>query len=168
VLWPELLGTANNKVTIITEQTTGEQIATKIRWFVVVREGNNFCSCLPIMTYGRQGVAKPGVIKCHHAVVYTSRKEPAPQKNEAPKRGEKGLLTSIRVKANSRQEKLDPLSRINFSKIYTVEHNVKVPIFLLFSKIYIPEHYLKRNRSMTLGMFIKSIYTGFAGSGEMY
>jgi hypothetical protein len=142
VLWPELLGTLNNKVTVVTEQTTGEQIATKIRWFVVVREGNDFCSCLPIMTYGRQGVAKNGVIKYHHAVVYTSREEPAAQKNEAPRIGEKGLLTSIRVRSKSRQEKLDPLSRINFSKIYTVEHNVKVHIFLLFSYLCILEHSL--------------------------
>jgi hypothetical protein len=78
------------------------------------------------MTYGRHGVAKPGVFKSHHAIIYTSRKAPNPQPNELPVEGENGMLKAIRVEPHSRQEKLDSLSRINFSKIYTVEHNVKV------------------------------------------
>lgn len=36
------------------------------------------------------------------------------------------LLRPIRVASHQKYEKLDPLSRINFYKIYNVEHNVKV------------------------------------------
>jgi hypothetical protein len=43
-----------------------------------------------------------------------------------PQAGEYGMMSSIRVKARSRQEKLHAKSLINFSKMYTVEHNVKV------------------------------------------
>jgi hypothetical protein len=36
------------------------------------------------------------------------------------------MLSPIRVIPKSKTTKLDPMSRINYSKIYTVEHNVKV------------------------------------------
>jgi hypothetical protein len=37
------------------------------------------------------------------------------------------LITKpIAVEKASRDQKLDPMSRLNFKKIYTVEHNVKV------------------------------------------
>ena len=36
------------------------------------------------------------------------------------------LLRPIRVTSHQKYEKLDPLSRINFYKVYNVEHNVKV------------------------------------------
>jgi hypothetical protein len=78
------------------------------------------------LTYGRQGVAKPGVLKRNHGVIYTGKEEPAPQREEQPVEGEIGMLKAIRVNPRSRTEKLDPLSRIDFSRIYTVEHKVKV------------------------------------------
>ena len=61
---------------------------------------------------------------------------------------EHGMLKSIRVRANSRQEKLDILSRINFSKIYTVEHNVKVYDFGDVHKDHI--HRLRRQWRVVL------------------
>lgn len=36
------------------------------------------------------------------------------------------MLSSIRVRQRDQREKLFPASRINFGKLYTVEHNVKV------------------------------------------
>lgn len=36
------------------------------------------------------------------------------------------MLASIRITPKSRSEKLDSMSRINFAKMYTIEHNVKV------------------------------------------
>ena len=35
-------------------------------------------------------------------------------------------MTPIKVDTNSPRDKLDPTSRVNYAKIYTVEHNVKV------------------------------------------
>jgi len=45
---------------------------------------------------------------------------------EAPRMGEYGMLSSIRVIPRQKGEAMFPTSRINFSKLYTVEHNVKV------------------------------------------
>jgi hypothetical protein len=48
IMWPELAGRVNDNITVITADTkfAGEQIATKIRWFVVVKAGQDCCSCL--------------------------------------------------------------------------------------------------------------------------
>ena len=79
-----------------------------------------------IQTYNRRGVGKPGVPKNEHAIIYTSASAPNPLQTELPQsRYEEGMLSSIRVNANN-NDVLDTMSRINFGKIYTVEHNVKV------------------------------------------
>jgi hypothetical protein len=36
------------------------------------------------------------------------------------------MMTPIRVVPKKKEDKLDPISRVNFARIYTVEHNVKV------------------------------------------
>lgn len=47
ILWPEHPGIINQNVTVITdERFRNAEIVTKIRWFVVVNTGINFCSCL--------------------------------------------------------------------------------------------------------------------------
>ena len=40
--------------------------------------------------------------------------------------GEKIVKNAIAVKPAAKDQKLHPMSRINFDKIYTIEHNVKV------------------------------------------
>lgn len=79
----------------------------------------------PIQTYNNQGVAKKDVVKWSHAIIYTG-KEPAPDPNELPGVGENPMLQSIRVVSNKRTDIMDRMSRLDFNKIYTVEHNVKV------------------------------------------
>jgi hypothetical protein len=82
----------------------------------------------PILTYNNQGVSKDGVVKWKHAIAFTGKKdkEPSPHQLELPGMNEYGMMSPIRVRARSKQEKLHAMSRINFSKMYTVEHNVKV------------------------------------------
>jgi hypothetical protein len=46
VLWPELLGQDNGTTTITADSRFGERLMTKVRWFVIVKEGRNFCTCL--------------------------------------------------------------------------------------------------------------------------
>ncbi|KAF2114166.1 hypothetical protein BDV96DRAFT_600889 [Lophiotrema nucula] len=128
VLWPELAGDGNQGVTIATGPGYGERVHFKIRWFVVVREGSDCCTCLSIQTYQRRGVGSK--VKAHHAIIHTGNRVP----DELPSEKSKGtwdlpMGESIKVTANRAWEKLDPLSRINFVKIYTVEHNVKVKDF---------------------------------------
>ena len=79
------------------------------------------------MTYGGQGVAKRGVTKEEHAIIHTGRIPPHILFGETPARGERGMLASaVRVDADENTEKLDPVSRIDFGKLYTIHHNVKV------------------------------------------
>src|SRR5947209_2055456 len=75
----------------------------------------------PILTYGKQGTAKPGVKADYHAIVYTGDKPPK-QLDGEPKLFKKPIKVILEVKG----EKLRSESRVNYSKIYTVEHNVKV------------------------------------------
>jgi len=121
------MGQYNDNVTAVTDaQFPDESIATKIRAFIVVKEGKDCCSCLPILTYGTQGVAKNGVIKWQHSIAYSGRDPPLPTEYEEPKEGEHPMMTEIRVVPKDRRDKLDAMSRINYQKIYTVEHNAKV------------------------------------------
>jgi hypothetical protein len=84
---------------------------------------NAYMKRSPILTYGQQGVLKKGVHSEDHAVVFSSRKA-GPSLLEL----EKGLMANkpIRIDLKDQSQKLDPLSRLNYAKIYTVEHNVKV------------------------------------------
>jgi hypothetical protein len=72
-------------------------------------------------------VARKGVRKCEHAIIFTGKEAPLPQLAEAPTRHERGLLPqAIRVDGDDPTQKLDTMSRIDFGKVYTIEHNVKV------------------------------------------
>jgi hypothetical protein len=66
-------------------------------------------------------VLKPGVHPEDHAVVYSSKRPSFLEREE-------GLMSKspIRIEVISDAHKLDPLSRLNYAKLYTVEHNVKV------------------------------------------
>jgi hypothetical protein len=77
----------------------------------------------PILTYGYQGVLKHGVHPEDHAVAYSSKSKGAEILDR-----EIGLMSKhpIRIEVINDSHKLDPLSRINYAKLYTVEHNVKV------------------------------------------
>jgi hypothetical protein len=61
---------------------------------------------------------KAGAEPEHHAVIYTG-KEPNSESENLTKR-------AIKVEVYNQKEKLDPKSRINYAKVYTIEYNVKV------------------------------------------
>lgn len=81
----------------------------------------------PILTYRRQGTKKSGVIPEHHAIIFTEtksqnlKKPPREAKDETPLRNR-----PICVEPIGHREELQPTSRLNYAKMYTVEHNVKV------------------------------------------
>jgi hypothetical protein len=125
VLWSEPLGEPSGgyesdvSVTTIADAKYGQEVFHKIRRFVVVNDRKGHCVCLPILTYGGKGTWKKGVHPDDHAVIYSSDTPP-----ETP--DEKLNNPPIRVKLTSKAEKLDRMARINYAKVYTVEHNVKV------------------------------------------
>ena len=104
-----------------------EQAYTKIRRFVVIREGENYCHAVPITTYGGRGVAKHGVSKSDHCIVYTGRTAPSAKWDEHPRPGESGMRPiAIRVDPDSSAEELDEMSRIDLCDITRVEYNAMV------------------------------------------
>ncbi|KAF1816356.1 hypothetical protein P152DRAFT_120517 [Eremomyces bilateralis CBS 781.70] len=133
VLWPEPQGSV-----VATEKSSGTtKIASedpanfeghyaKVRWFVVILEGSSFSSCLPIQTYEGRGVSKPSVNKSHHCIAFTSQKAPEEHPSEAPSAWDTGgMRKPIRIITRSKTESLVIMSRLNYAKVYTVEHNVK-------------------------------------------
>jgi hypothetical protein len=75
----------------------------------------------PILTYNHQGTIKSGVKREHHTIIYTSEHPPG----ELP--GEPKLFKNpIRVEPYTGRDKLEISSRLNYAKVYTIEHNVKV------------------------------------------
>ncbi len=123
MLWSEPVGSGGTEITTA-KGPYGERYFAKVRRFLIVsaiHRGHSIC--LPIMTYSMQGVLKAGVHPEDHAVVYSSRRD-----GRYLLEREEGLMpkSPIRIEMNSPREKLDLLSRLNYAKVYTVEHNVKV------------------------------------------
>jgi hypothetical protein len=58
---------------------------------------------------------------------------------EEQREGEYPMLSAIPVRANGRSDKMFSASRINFGKVYTVEHNVKVYDFGNVLKEFVPQ-----------------------------
>ncbi|KAL4861514.1 hypothetical protein BDV12DRAFT_64569 [Aspergillus spectabilis] len=99
----------------------GEPIYSTIRRMVVIKVFDQCSWCFAISTYGSRGVSKPGVDKSKHAIVHLQGTMPAMKRSEAPM-----IKEPLEVAPERADETLDPMSRLNFGKIYTVEHNVKV------------------------------------------
>jgi len=102
----------------------GEKIHSKIRRFVVVKpyeyEGHSIC--LPLTTYQSQGTKKRGVDPKTHAAVHPENGKALFAPGEARELGTR----PFEVHLYSSKETLDAMTRLNFSKPCTVEHNVKV------------------------------------------
>lgn len=111
----------------ITTGRFGEPVHSKVRLFIVIREGDTYCSALSIVTYSHQGVAKPSVTKSEHSVVYSGRSPPSITPDEEPHKGEQGMREdAIRVNLDDKADPLHDMSRLDYGKVYTVQHNIKV------------------------------------------
>ena len=92
---------------------------------IVVKEGHGFSWCVPITTYAGRGVAKPGLSKIDrlaHAVIYMEGADARLTAADADMMDK----NFIAVHPAAADQKLDEMSRINFSKVHKIEHNVKV------------------------------------------
>jgi len=132
VLWTEPFGSNGTHLTTVEEVNTkhGEKGYTSIRRFVIVATYPGHCSCLPILTYGGHGTLKSGVHPEYHAMVYSSDSAPGLLQGESLEK------KAIKIDINDPRHKLDNASRLNYSKIYTVEHNVKVAFVGRLAKGY--------------------------------
>ncbi|KAL8949705.1 MAG: hypothetical protein Q9222_004214 [Ikaeria aurantiellina] len=100
-----------------------ESAYSQLRRFVVVkaRPREYYCLCVPITTYSGKGTAKRNIDKSAHAIIYTGSLPP----EKTPE--EHGMnKTAIKVLPVRQDEKLDPMSRVNLGKTYSIEWNNKV------------------------------------------
>ena len=75
----------------------------------------------PIITYNHKGIVRPGINRGDHAIIYSGKTAPQPLPGEP-----EFLKSPIRIVLKLPHEKLLKESWINYAKIYSVEHNVKV------------------------------------------
>lgn len=114
------------------EAKFGEKAYSKIRYFVVVREMQGCCLCLPLNTYSFQGMSKQKIRVEDYAAVYAVGSDPPTQDREALTKDPFPIIIE------DTQETLSPMSRLNFGRVYTVEHNIKVLKFGRIPKEHIP------------------------------
>ncbi|KAJ0425002.1 hypothetical protein BJY00DRAFT_275711 [Aspergillus carlsbadensis] len=99
----------------------GQAIYSTIRRMVVLKSFEQYSWCFAISTYGGRGLAKPGLDPYKHAVMHMSGTPPRLGSNEPIT-----IKEPLEVECERFDESLHSKSRLNFGKIYTVEHNVKV------------------------------------------
>jgi hypothetical protein len=120
-LWTEPAGdVTNTEDAFVIPSRYGENAFTKIRHFVVAREKQGCCLCLMLNTYHRQGASKDGIKAENYAAVYRLGGEPEVGPNEDMTK------EPFPIKVEEAGESIDPTSRIDFGRVYTVEHNIKV------------------------------------------
>ncbi|KAF5017622.1 hypothetical protein F66182_10430 [Fusarium sp. NRRL 66182] len=125
VLWPEPAGGGGGAASIAEETILrdryGGRIYVHFRRFIVIANDLGHSTCIPIATYGRKGCKKAGIKAEQHGIVYESNRKPVSLPGE-PKLG----YPPIRLHIHEQGERISQESRVNYSKLTTVEHNVKV------------------------------------------
>lgn len=123
-LWTEPAGRQPNapaERSRFSEVILGSHAFSEIRRFVVIKPGKGHCLCSPIHTYRGQGTLKEGVNSKEHAAIYLK------SKGVQLLPGEKLTIEPFPlILENDKNVQIDISSRINFGKIYTVEHTVRV------------------------------------------
>lgn len=133
LLWHEPAGSDRGSATSF----RGENVYTSIRRMAVVRDDiHGACWAIPIHTYGNKGVAKRGFNQIDiqgHAVIHMTGTAPFTAPDEP-------RMTKNPIQVDPAQDQeLEPMSRINFTKVHTVEHEVKVLNIGFVSKRSMPD-----------------------------
>ncbi|KAI5458429.1 hypothetical protein BGZ63DRAFT_426831 [Mariannaea sp. PMI_226] len=126
VLWCEPQGSVSEGVPSVSDRQEvrdrfGGKIFVGFRRFIVIANDQGHCTCVPILTYGGKACNKRGVKPEKHGIVY-ERGHKARLLAGEPKLG----FPSVKIQMTEDGEKLSKESRVNYSKLVTVEHNVKV------------------------------------------
>ncbi|KAM5356417.1 hypothetical protein ACJ41O_003063 [Fusarium nematophilum] len=125
VLWSEPGGGGGSVPSVSERQAIQDQygglIHVGFRRFIVVGNDQGHCTCVPIFTYGRKGCNKKGVKPDKHGIIHEVNTR-AVSLSEEPRLG----FAPVRVQIYEDGERISKESRVNYSKLITVEHNVKV------------------------------------------
>ncbi|RFU35574.1 hypothetical protein B7463_g834, partial [Scytalidium lignicola] len=120
ILWSESMGITENineSQNLVDIVAYGENVHMKIRRFVVVKLRGNSCSCLPVTSYGKKGVNKAGIILSDHGFIY----------NHAEPNRAYGLgAEPLKIILSRGGSDLTNPSLVNYSKVYTIEADMKV------------------------------------------
>ncbi|KAM3068127.1 hypothetical protein ACMFMG_011176 [Clarireedia jacksonii] len=127
---PQRAGTRNHSH--ISRIWLGEEAFSEIRRFVVIIDHHGNCSCLAIHTYNGWATLKSNLPDPdNHAIIYTSNAVPEPY-SYVDANGDlhseelsKDPIKVVREQFDAEGE-LDAKSRINYTKPYTVEKDVRV------------------------------------------
>ncbi|PHH74061.1 hypothetical protein CDD82_5119 [Ophiocordyceps australis] len=126
VHWSEPQGSSNEHTPSVSgmqeiQNRFGTKFFVGFRRFIVVANDQGHSTCVPILTYGGKGCKKKGVKPAKHGVIHEHGHRARLLDGE-PELG----FDSVRAELSQEGEKLSKESRVNYSKLVTVEHNVKV------------------------------------------
>jgi hypothetical protein len=100
---------------------TSQDTLPELAQFAVIKPKPTFSVCLRISTYSGAGTTKAGVVASDHAAIVPLGGDFSPHPQ-----GEHMEKDPIEVKVEDPEVTIDPMSRINFAKPHTVEHNAKI------------------------------------------
>lgn len=125
ILWPEPSGQAVGDAPITDiraiESPAGDFYVGYRRFIIVGTDESHHSTCVPILTYERRGCGKKGVRPNKHGIVFEEGQKPRLLRGE-PELGFKPVQLNIYAEG----EKVAKESRVNYSKLVTIEHNFKV------------------------------------------
>lgn len=102
--------------------SSNQTFHAKTRIFVVIRTKGKHCLCLPIYTYSLKATSKHSANAEEHAPVVQEGKRVAYHQDEQINKLKKPLTLII----EDQSVQWNSLSRLNFTKVQTVEYNLKV------------------------------------------
>ena len=134
ILWHENVGLSNKEPGPEVERINtlrgnnsigryGERVFSHIRRMIVVRRRYGYCWCIAINTYNGKGGGnkrRSDAEEKSHTIVHDCTKHPQLVA------GEKGFQKEPIAVVMTPPETLHIASRLNYAKVHTVEHNVKV------------------------------------------
>lgn len=119
--WAEPAGDiSNQEETLVMDSKSGHKVFTKDRHFVVVKEKQGCSICLSLNTFNGQGTLKARIRPDDFAAVYDSRGQPDINFGETLNKEPFPIIVE------NPTQTIDNMSRLNFGKVYTVEHNTSV------------------------------------------
>ncbi|KAI1319178.1 hypothetical protein F5Y16DRAFT_103805 [Xylariaceae sp. FL0255] len=124
ILWSEPLGQVGGEEIsdVQSVKTAGNHFYIGYRRFIIVStDESHHSTCVPILTYDRRGCNKRGIKPNKHGIVYAAGSRPRLLKNEPPLG-----FDPVALEIDAEGESLAKESRVNYSKLVTIEHNVKV------------------------------------------
>ncbi|KAI1750096.1 hypothetical protein F4782DRAFT_260849 [Xylaria castorea] len=125
ILWSEPTGQVPGDAPISDIRAmndSGGQFYVGYRRFIIVStDESHHSTCVPILTYDRRGCGKKGVRPSKHGIIYAAGQKPKLLRNE-PELG----FEPVPLEIYAEGETLARESRVNYSKLVTIEHNVKV------------------------------------------